>query len=242
MEIFYLQWNERLGANFGLQGGLTTFGVSGAQRGRTLADWYRAPVCKSVYGGGLGTWARGAGEAPFAAGWDGLFKLSSFGKDLLALDFFAGGGAVEGLDFAGGELAEAARGDVEGEGAVADAADLFDVVADLFEHLAELSVAAFGEGDFVPGVFAAANLLDLGWLGEDAVAAAGGAGIGEAAAVDHDALTELVDGGVGGGAGDFDEIGFEDAGGSLGELVGEVSVVGHEEEAFGEVVEAADGV
>ena len=45
-----------------------------------------------------------------------------------------------------------------------------------------------------------------------------------------------------GGAGDFDEIGLEHAGGGLGELVGEVAVVGHEEEALAEVVEAADGV
>jgi hypothetical protein len=47
---------------------------------------------------------------------------------------------------------------------------------------------------------------------------------------------------VGGGAGDFDEVGFEDAGGGLAELIGEVAVVGHEEQAFGEVVEAANGV
>jgi hypothetical protein len=68
------------------------------------------------------------------------------------------------------------------------------VVADLFEHLAELAVAALGEGDFEPGILAAADLLDFGGLGEDAIAAAGGAGVGEAAAVDHDAAAELVDG------------------------------------------------
>ena len=82
------------------------------------------------------------------------------------------------------------------------------MVADLFEHLAELAIAAFGEGDFVPGIVATADLLDLGGLGEDAIAAAGGAGVGEAAAVDHDAAPELVDGGVGGLAGDFDEVGL----------------------------------
>ena len=59
--------------------------------------------------------------------------------------------------------------------------------------------------------------------------------------VDHDAVAELVNRGVGGFAADFDEVGFFDAGGGAGEGVGEFAVVGHEEEAFAGVVEAADG-
>ena len=74
------------------------------------------------------------------------------GEVLFGDDLFALAGTVEGHDFAEGELAELAGGDVEAEGSVADAADLFDVVADLFEHLAELAVAAFGEGELVPGL------------------------------------------------------------------------------------------
>ena len=107
------------------------------------------------------------------------------------------GGAVEGLDFAGGELAELAGGDVEAEGSVADAADLFDVMADLFEHLADLAVAAFGEGELVPGVVAAADEFDFGGSGDDAVATAA-ADLVEAAAVDHDAAADLVEAGGGG--------------------------------------------
>ena len=111
----------------------------------------------------------------------GEFGGLLFGDYLLAL-----GSAVEGLDLSGGELAEFAGCDVEAERSVADAADLFDVVADLFEHFAELAVAAFDEGDLVPGVVAAADELDLGGSGDDAVATAG-ADLVEAAAVDHDA-------------------------------------------------------
>ncbi len=46
----------------------------------------------------------------------------------------------------------------------------------------------------------------------------------------------------GGDAADFDEVGLFDAGGGFGERVGQVAVVGHEEEALAEVVEAAYGI
>ena len=54
-------------------------------------------------------------------------------------------------------------------------------------------------------------------------------------------MAELVDRGVGGLTADFDEVSFFDAGGGAGEGVGEFAVVGHEQEAFARVVEAADG-
>ena len=116
------------------------------------------------------------------------------------------------------------------------------MVADLFEHFAELAVAAFGEGELVPGVVAAADELDFGGGGDDAVATAA-ADLVEAAAVDHDAAGGSGRGRLAGGtAADFDQVGLFDSGGGLGERVGEVAVVGHEEQAFGEVVEAAYGV
>ncbi len=46
----------------------------------------------------------------------------------------------------------------------------------------------------------------------------------------------------GGLAGDFDEIGLLDAGCGFGELVGEFAVVGDQQQAFAQVVEAADGI
>jgi len=172
---------------------------------------------------------------------DGLFQCRGFGKGFLAFDLLAGGSAAEGLDFAGGELTEGAGWDVKDQCSVADATNLFNVVADLFEHLAKLAVAAFGEGDLEPRVLATTDLLDLCGLREDAVATAA-ADLVEAAAVDHDAAAELVDGLVGGCAGDFDEVGFFYSSGGLGEAVGEFAVVGHEEQTFGEVVEASHGI
>jgi len=174
-------------------------------------------------------------------GRDGFLQLRGIGQGLLALDFFAGGGAVERLDLSSSEFAEGAGRDIEDQRAVADAADLFDVVTYLLEHLAQLAVAALGEGDLEPGVFAAADLLDLCGLGEDAVAAAS-ANLVEAAAVDHDAAAEVVDSLRCGRAGDFDEVGLFYSRCCFGELVGEVAVVGHEQQAFRQVIETPDGV
>jgi hypothetical protein len=134
---------------------------------------------------------------------------------------------------------------VEDEGAVAYAANLFDVVADFLEHLADFAVAAFDKDHFVPGIVGVAEKAKAGGGGHDtALVVTGGGGIGLVdlgAAVDHDAVAKLVERRVGGLAADFDEVGFFDAGGGAGEGVGEVAVVGHEQEAFAGVVEAADG-
>ena len=64
--------------------------------------------------------------------------MSGLGQSTLSFHFLAGGRAVQRLDFAGGEFAKGARFNIELQGAVGDAADLLDVVADLFEHLAQL--------------------------------------------------------------------------------------------------------
>ena len=90
----------------------------------------------------------------------GLFELGVFAESLFPLHRFTGRGSAEGLDLARGELAKISDGDVECERAVADAADLFDVVTYFLEHFPQLAVAALGERDLVPGVFAAANQLD----------------------------------------------------------------------------------
>ena len=139
----------------------------------------------------------------------------------------------------------AAGFDVEDQRAVADAANFFDVVADFLEHLTDFAIAAFDEDQFVPGIVGVSQEPDAGGGGHDAaLIAAGGrrAGLSDlGTAIDHDAVAELVDRRVRGLAADFDEVGFLDAGGGAGEGVGEVAVVGHEEEAFARVVEAADG-
>jgi hypothetical protein len=126
--------------------------------------------------------------------------------------------------------------DVEYERAITDTTDLLDVMADLFEHLAEFAVATFDQNDFIPGVVALANLSDLGGSGVHATRAG-------LFAIDADAaLAQAVKFFLSGFATDFDEISFLYAGGSAGELVGQFAVVGHNQQTFAEVVEAADRV
>jgi hypothetical protein len=149
------------------------------------------------------------------------------------------GGSAELGYFFEGEFAHVAGFEVEDERAVADAANFFDMVADLFEHLADFAVTAFDEDHFVPRVVGVAEEADAGGGGHDAALASSSGGVGLlgrivnlGAAIDHDAVAELVDRGIGGLAADFDEVGFFDAGGGAGEGVGELAVVGHQEQAF----------
>jgi len=147
---------------------------------------------------------------------------------------FSRSGKTQLVDLVFIELAEFAGLEVENEWAIAYAADLFYVEADLFEELADLAVAAFDEDDFVPGVIAFADLADL--RGGGAHAPGSGA---DAAALDDHAAADLVELLFRGGAGDFDEVGLFHAVGGLGERIGELAVVSDQEQAFAEIVEAA---
>jgi len=149
---------------------------------------------------------------------------------------FAGGGKTQGLYLLRFQLAEVAGFDIEDQRSVADATDLLNVVPDLLEHLAQFAIAAFNEDNFVPGIVSFANLADAGRGSLDIIA------FFRVAALDRDAFAEAVERLFGRLAGNFDEVGFFDAGSGLGELIGEVAIVGNHEQAFAEVVEAADGV
>ena len=70
--------------------------------------------------------------------------------------------------FADGQGAELAGGDVEGEGAEFDAFDFFDEEADRLEHAADLAIAAFDEGDGVPGIRGVFVEMNFGGRGFDA--------------------------------------------------------------------------
>jgi len=147
----------------------------------------------------------------------------------------AGSGEAQSFDFFGSQFAKLAGLDIENKRAVADAANLLDVVTDLFEHLAQFAVAAFDEDDFVPGIFTGAQLLDAGGRCADFA-------LPRLAALDGDSVAEALDHLVAGLPGDFDEISFFDAVRSLGEGVGEFAVVGDEEQTFALEVESADGI
>jgi len=101
------------------------------------------------------------------------------------------------------------------------------------EHAADLTVAAFDEGDFVPGVGGVFVELDFGGRGFYAAIVVEG---------DVDATAEASEGFFVGTATDLDEIFFGDVGAGFGEFLGEGAVVGEEEKAFARVVEAPDGI
>jgi hypothetical protein len=84
-------------------------------------------------------------------------EFLGLGGTELAFSGIAQGGELSGLQFA-----QVAGLLIENQGAVADAANLLDEVADLFKHLAQFAVAALDEDDFVPGIVALADLANAG--------------------------------------------------------------------------------
>ena len=136
-------------------------------------------------------------------------------------------------EFSFGEGAEVARREIEGEGAEGDTLDLFDVVADVMEHAADLAIAAFNENDFVPGVGGVFEEADLGGRSFDAATVVEN---------DGDAVAEALERLLGGTAANFDVVGLGDVGGGFGELLSEGAVVGEEQQTLAGVVEAADGI
>jgi len=88
-----------------------------------------------------------------------------------------------------------------------DAFDFFDEETDGLEHAADLAIAAFDEGDFVPGVGSVFVELDFG-----------GGGFYAAVIIesDVDAGAEAGEGFFVGAAADFDEVFFGDVGAGFG--------------------------
>jgi hypothetical protein len=139
------------------------------------------------------------------------------------------------FEFLGFQFAHFAWLNVEHQRAVTHAANFLDVVADLFEHLAQLAVAAFNQNDFVPGVVALTDFANLGGRGLHPA----GAGL---AALDANARTEAIQRFLGGLAAHLNQVGLLHACRSAGELVSQVAVVGYKQEAFAQIVQATDGV
>jgi hypothetical protein len=119
-------------------------------------------------------------------------ELCELGSLLFGDNFFALCGAIECHDLAGLEFAKLTGRDIEPERSIADAADLFDMVADLFEHFSDLAIAAFGESELIPGIVTAADEVNLRRRRDDAVATAA-ADLVETATVDHDAAANLFE-------------------------------------------------
>jgi hypothetical protein len=119
---------------------------------------------------------------------------------LLGDDFRADEGFELG-DFAFGEGTEFAWGNVKVERAELDALDFFDQEADGLEHAANLTVAAFDESHFVPGIDGVFEETDFSRRSFDAAAVVKS---------DGDAVAEALDSLFLGPAADFDVVGFGD--------------------------------
>jgi len=81
-----------------------------------------------------------------------LRKLTLAGFARLGLAVFAFSGFAEVVDFFLVEFTDLAGFEVEDERAIADAANFLDVMPNLFEHLAQFSIAAFNENNLIPGI------------------------------------------------------------------------------------------
>jgi hypothetical protein len=128
----------------------------------------------------------------------------------------------EGAPSAGLEIAEE-------EGADAGSAEAVDGMADCFQHAADHAFAAGVNGQLDEGSFAA---------GAQEANSGGPAG----AVVKHDTAREPAQHGGGGAAADLGLVHFFDLVAGVGEAIGEVAVVGDEEQALGVGVEATGGV
>jgi quercetin dioxygenase-like cupin family protein len=132
------------------------------------------------------------------------------------------------------ERAKFSRFDVELERTVAHALDLLDVVPDLLEHAMDLPVASLGEGDLVPRIGRVFNQLD---------SRGRGAHLADASLVllvDGDAGAQAPKGFLRGLPADLHQVRFGHVERCMREPLGEVAVVGQQQQSLGVVVEPSD--
>lgn len=126
---------------------------------------------------------------------------------------------------------------VQRERAVAYPLDLLYVVANLFKHPADLPVLALDQRDFIPRIVAFSREPHLGWSGTLRVHGAV-TWLGR----EFDAVAQLLNIFLFGLARNFDQICFRHVRSSAHQMVGQCAVIGHEQQAFTEVIEAAYGI
>jgi len=115
------------------------------------------------------------------------------------------------------------------EGADGDTDEAEDFDAEGVEHAADMTVFAFIEGEFEPGVFLA-RAEKAGAFAAECFAAFG-----------FDSALKFLDERRVGERGDLDVIGFVEMGGGVGDAGVPFGIVGEKEEAFAGFVEAANG-
>src|ERR1700679_4206019 len=153
------------------------------------------------------------------------FKLGKLRGLLFRNNLLALRRAIERHHLTQRQFAELSRRHIEPKCTVTDAANLLHMVADLFEHLPDLAVAAFRQSQLIPGIIAATNQLHLGRRSNDAVATAT-AHLIETATVDHDAAANLVEPGGRRNATGLHQVDLLNARSGLRKRVGAVAIVG----------------
>ena len=106
-----------------------------------------------------------------------------------------------------------------------------DLVAEELEHAADLAVASFMDGDFHTGqvrLRVIANIVDIGR--------------GRHAVLQLDAVCQVLQDRIGNAPFDLDFISLVDEAAGMHEDVGQFTVIGHDQQAFRILVQAADGV
>jgi hypothetical protein len=164
-----------------------------------------------------------------------IHRFSS--ADILQLRFaeLAVGGFAQVLEFFGLQFTHFARFDVEHQRSIAHAADFLYVMPNLFEHLAQLAIATLDDDDFVPGIVALADLANL--RGRSLHTART-----RFAALNAHPRTQSIQTFFRGLAADLDQVGLLHARCRAGELVGQVAVVGHEQQALAQVVQPSNRI
>jgi hypothetical protein len=149
--------------------------------------------------------------------------------------FFAG--PAQRRDFAQSEFAKRAGLHVQRERAVAYAFDLFHVVANFFKHAPDLAVLAFNQRDFIPRIVAFSRQLHMGRRGAHGVQITM-----SRLGAQLEAAAQFLNVFRFGLAGDLDQIGFRHVRRGAHEMVGQRAVIGHQQQAFAQVVQAANRI
>jgi hypothetical protein len=116
---------------------------------------------------------------------------------------------------------------------VADAFDLFDVMSNLFEHASNLAILAFDQSDFVPGIAGLTNQIHASRRGLHS---------SPVFRADKQTRAQFAKAVFFGLAGHFHHVSFRDVRCSLHQEIGELAVVGEQEQAFAGVIESTDGI
>jgi hypothetical protein len=128
------------------------------------------------------------------------------------------------------QLARLAGLQVQHQGTVAHTPDLFYVVPDLLEHLAQFAVAPFNQSHLKPGILPMADLADARRSSVHSALAG-------LAPVDPYSPAQRLDLGLAGLAGDLHQVDLLHTRGGARELVGQLAVIGHQQQAFAQIIE-----